>query len=173
MRPERHVSLVGLSGTGKSTVAPLLAGLLDAAWVDLDALVVDSAGVSVQDLFDNVGESGFRAHELEALRSAIKGPPCVIATGGGVVTNEESARLLEQGSTVVWLRASLDTLLSRLGAQDEPRPLLGTDPRASMAEMEAHRAPMYRDLQDLTVDVDLLDPAAVAAEIASLLEEQE
>ena len=166
MTPSRHVCLVGLSGTGKSSVAPLLAGILDLGFVDLDDAVAQGAGRSVGELFELEGEQGFRELELDALRSALAGPDSVVATGGGVVTTPAATKLLAERATVAWLRASPDVILARLDAHDEGRPLLSGNAADRLASMAAERVPLYEAIADLVVDVDDLDPAEVARRIA-------
>jgi shikimate kinase len=169
VRPSRHVCLVGLSGTGKSSVAPLLAAILGLGAVDIDDAVARSAGLSVSELFDREGEQRFRELELDALGSALAGPDSVIATGGGVVTTPAATELLEERATVAWLRARPDVLLARLAAHDEDRPLLSGDAAGRLASMAAERAPLYAAVADLVVDVDDLDPSEVAEHIAARL----
>lgn len=167
--------LVGLPGTGKSTVAPLLASALDRAAVDLDSAIEQHAGCSVSDLFASMGEIGFRDLELAALRSSLTGPPVVLATGGGVVTTSEAHREL-QGCCVAWLRARTETLVDRLSAVGDSgaaRPLLGTqDPatlRLRIQELVLARSDLYEKVADVVVDVDDLTPEEVARAILGLL----
>ena len=169
MRSTDHVCLVGLSGTGKSTVAGPLAKLLGSEPVDLDTEVCRRAGLDVAQLFAEIGEPGFRQMELEALGKALEGPRAVIATGGGIVMTQAAATLLAERATVVWLRAAPEVLLDRLGGPGEERPLLTGDPRGGLEAMAELRDPIYESLADITVDVAELDPQTVADRVASAL----
>ena len=173
-----HLVLVGLPGTGKSTVAPLLAAALDRGVIDLDSLIEQQAGCSVPQLFASVGEVGFRDHELAALHLSLAGPPVVLATGGGIVTTPEARREL-RGSSVVWLRARTDTLVERLstvGDAGVARPLLDTQGPAALKsrieELSLDRTDLYQAVADVVVDVDDHTPTEVAQAIIVLLDEE-
>lgn len=166
--------LVGMPGTGKSTVAPVLAAALGRDAIDLDSLVERKAGCSVSELFDSVGEVGFRELEREALVASIAGPPIVLAAGGGVVTREE-ARSELRGCSVAWLRARPETLaerLSRVADGGAERPLLATDdPQVLSGRIEAllaEREALYEEVADVVVDVDDRTPEQVAQAILVL-----
>lgn len=175
--PVGHLALVGLPGTGKSTVAPFLAAALDRDAIDLDSVIEQEAGRSVPELFASVGEAGFRDHELAALRTSLTGPPVVLGTGGGVVTTSEARREL-QGCSVAWLRARTDTLVERLSAVGDPgaaRPLLDTAGPAALhlriEELSLERSDLYEEVADVVVDVDGHTPTEVAQAILVLLNE--
>jgi shikimate kinase len=172
-----HLVLVGLPGTGKSTVAPLLATVLDRGAIDLDSVVEQHAGCSVPDLFASVGEVGFRDLERKALTDTLRGDPVVLATGGGVVTTSEARREL-QGCWVAWLRARTDTLVERLSGVGDPgvsRPLLDTEGPAALRlrieELSLERSDLYEEVADVVVDVDDCTPTEVAQAILVELNE--
>ncbi|MGI9577039.1 MAG: shikimate kinase [Microthrixaceae bacterium] len=166
MKPSRHISLVGLSGTGKSSVAPIVAERTGREVADIDAMVEKTSGRTVQAIFSEDGEQRFRELETAELRVALGVRPTVIATGGGIVTAAESATLLGAQSTVVWLRADPSVLLDRLRNDAEPRPLLEGDPASQLESMARRRYPAYESLADVVVDVDDLALADVADRVA-------
>lgn len=165
----RHVALVGPSGTGKSTVAPLLAERLGFASVDIDRLVEQRRGTSVGDVFRAEGEEGFRRVESELLHEALAGPPVVVATGGGIVTTEANRRLLREQCHVVWLRADPEVLLARLSGTEEERPLLGDDPATTLRRLAQEREAAYREVSGLELEVAGAEPAEVADRIVTWL----
>jgi shikimate kinase len=168
--PVLHIALVGLSGSGKSTVAPLLASRLGGRLpVDLDRVVERRFGRTVARIFADEGERAFRDAESEALRDALVGPPAVIATGGGIVLDADNRRLLGEGARVVWLRAQPSLLQQRLQDSDENRPLLDGDAGFALARLSEERAALYAQVADLTVDVDGVDPLDLAHELADAL----
>ncbi|MFV0316316.1 MAG: shikimate kinase [Microthrixaceae bacterium] len=169
MNTSRPVVLVGLPGSGKSTVAPLLADRLRIGVVDLDELIAQRSGSSVESIFARVGEPGFRLEEVAALEAALAGAPSVIATGGGVVTTA-GARSLLAGFPVVWLRATAQTLVSRLTTDATVRPLLagsrgGDDLVAVLEGLMGERERYYTEVASVVVDVDDLDGQAVSERV--------
>lgn len=157
---------MGLSGTGKSTVAPLLAARLGVGVVDLDRVVEAAAGMTVAELFESSGEPAFREFEAEELARALAGPPAVVATGGGAVLRPGNRELLARRCRVVWLRARPEELTRRLAGTDEARPLLAEDPVVTLRRLAAEREAAYREVADLVVDVDGLGPDGVVDRIA-------
>jgi shikimate kinase len=152
--------LVGMMGSGKSTVGRQLAGRLGWAFRDSDAMVEASTGSTAAELFATRGEDGFRAEESRVLVEALEGAgPVVVAAAGGAVLAPANRALLA-AHTVVWLRADPATLAARVGDGDG-RPLLEADPAGTLVGLDAVRRPLYEEVADVVVDVDALDPATV------------
>jgi shikimate kinase len=157
-----------MMGAGKSAVGRALAARLERGFVDSDVEIEKAAGASVREIFEREGEQGFRARERAAI-DALAGQPLVVALGGGAIAQPGAPEKLAQTGTVVWLRASPDTLAGRIG-DAETRPLLrGLDPAARtarLAELLAARAPAYASAR-IAVDTDRL---AVAGVVDAVLE---
>lgn len=150
----RHVVLVGLMGSGKSSVGRHLAETLGRPFVDTDLEVEKAEGRTITDIFRTSGEEAFRDAE-EAILDRVLGEDreSVVATGGGVVLREANRSRLHN-HCVVWLRAETDTLVERVERSRHERPLLGDDPRSRLESLAAERARLYLDVSDVAVDVD-------------------
>ena len=154
----RSLALVGLSGTGKSTMGRVLSSALGWPLLDTDALIVGAQGRPVAAIFADLGESHFRDLESAALNTALANPPAVVATGGGIILRPENRTLLRQRATVIWLDAPDAVILARLAAHDEGRPLLAATPAARLATLRAARAEIYRAVADSVLDTSDLSP---------------
>ncbi len=154
---ERPIWLIGMMGSGKTTVAPLVAAALGRDWLDADTAIEDRTGRTIAELFDE-SEIRFRAAEVDAIR-ALAAADAVIATGGGAVMTE-AAEIMSGSGVVVWLRTATKTLAGRVG-DGSNRPLL-TEGVAALALIERERREHYSSLADVVVDTDNLTPAEVA-----------
>jgi shikimate kinase len=152
-----HVVLVGLMGSGKSTVGRRLAGRLDRPFVDADAVLEEVAHRSIAEIFEQDGEAGFRDLEAATFGDLVDtSTPSVIAGGGGLVLRAENrARLREPDVTVVYLLASPAFLARRVKPKPH-RPLLQGDdpPRQVLTRLHTERAPWYDEVADITVSVE-------------------
>jgi shikimate kinase len=150
-RDRRSIALVGLMGSGKSTVGARLAAVLKRRFVDADAEIEAASNMTVWEIFETYGEAEFRALERRVISRLLTDGPVVLATGGGAFMDETTRALMKQSTISVWLRADLDVLMKRVGKRGA-RPLLDTDdPRAVMAELMERRYPVYAEA-DLVVD---------------------
>ena len=149
----KNIYLVGLMGVGKSTVGKKLASRLGVSFVDCDQELERRTGVTVSTIFDIEGESGFRKRESCLLEELSEQNIGIIATGGGVVTQEPNCRLLKEKGGVIYLNATVDLLWSRL-RYCKNRPLLETEnPREVLQALHRKRDPLYRDVATLVVDI--------------------
>ena len=163
----RHVILVGLPGSGKTTVGRLVAAALGARFVDLDEAIERRAGKSVPRIFAEDGEAAFRALETEVGYAALAGPPAVVAPGGGFLVGEENRGLARASGLVVYLETDPREAVRRLGAA-AGRPLLeGGDPETKMALLLDARGPLY-DESECTVHTTAVAADDVARSVASL-----
>lgn len=152
---DQHLVLVGLMGSGKSTVARIVGERLGRPVVDSDAVIEARTGRTVREIFVEDGEPAFRALETEVLLEALADPrPSVIAAAGGVVLADENRRALRSSSArVVWLCADPSTLLERVRGAAH-RPLLDDDAEGTLRAMRELREPLYREVADAIVLVD-------------------
>jgi shikimate kinase len=165
----RRIILIGLSGTGKSTVGRLVARRLGWMSGDTDDQIVSLDGREIAQIFRDEGEDYFRKIERQAVLQLSKGDNWVVATGGGAILDPVNRGRLWRDSFVVYLETGVDTLLDRIvhgnPARAAARPLIaGDDPRARIASLHAERAPLYA-LADWTVRTDTLAKHQVAEQI--------
>lgn len=167
---KRSVALIGMPGCGKTNVGQALAARLRLSWLDIDTEIEKRERLSVSEIFARRGEAYFRARECEAVRRSVA-QPAVISCGGGTVLREENARLLKSRCVVVYLCASVQTLLSRVHG-GEGRPLLKGDARNKLETLFAERAGVYENTADYTLYTDGKEIDEVADSICKLLAEQ-
>lgn len=142
-RDTMNILLVGMPGSGKSTVGRILAEKLGRAFYDADEELVKRWGVSIPEIFAAEGEKGFRLKETETLSELTKLSGCVISAGGGAVTVKENLDLMRQNSVIVWLRRDISLL------PVEGRPISQTN---SLEALYAKRKPMYEAAADVRID---------------------
>lgn len=168
---KRHLVLVGLMGAGKSTVGVRCGERLGRAFVDTDDLIVNEAGMAVDEIFRTAGEERFRELERQAIADACASPvPLVIATGGGAIVDADNRRRLRETGVVVWLHAPTDVLVSRVG-NDSGRPLLAGDPHGALARLGAARQDAYSAAADRIIETEGHDLDAVADAVLAVFEE--
>jgi shikimate kinase/3-dehydroquinate synthase len=145
----------------------MLANAMGRRFVDLDAEVEEASGCSVRQLVSDAGEPEFRRREAEALDRVLgEDVPVVLATGGGAVLEASSRQLLRDVPVVVWLRASVDTLVDRVGGHGAAtRPLLDDGPAEVLARLSGERDGLYREVADLEVDTTMDDADGVTASV--------
>lgn len=155
-----HVVLVGMMGTGKSTVGALLADRLGRHFYDSDAVIVDRAGCSIPEIFSRDGEAGFRSEEAKVISDLLSGSvPAVVALGGGAVVDPATrARLADE--LVVWLVADHDELASRLD-DGAGRPMLADDVADNVERLSRDRDPLYAEVARIVVDTTAMTPDTV------------
>lgn len=154
---------------GKSAVGRNLAKRLHRRFVDLDRLIEKREGLKVREIFEQKGEPYFRELEKQTLAELLQQPGHVIATGGGVVMDEENLRLLKDKTLLVCLSASTDTILSRVG-NGTKRPLLkGPNRRERIEELLSIRADKYAQAH-VTVDTSELTLEQVVDRIVAAVE---
>jgi len=164
--PSRIV-LIGMMGAGKSVVGGVVASRLIWPHLDSDLQIERKTGQTVAQIFASHGEAAFRAQEAQALASAVCGEgPLVVSVAGGAVLSADNRRLLSRAGLVVWLRAELATLATRVVGGDH-RPLLEGDRLERLTLLYGERRPHYQQLADVVIDVDHLNPDEVADQVVT------
>jgi len=146
------IILVGMMGAGKTTIGKSLANYLGKTFIDSDHEIQKRTGVKIPVIFEIEGETGFRKREADMLHELLEINNIVLATGGGIILNEENRNLLKQKGTIVYLRATVNDLWHRT-RHDKNRPLLQTiDLKTKLAELFDQRDPIYHELAHIVVE---------------------
>ncbi len=165
-----NIFLVGLMGSGKTTIGRALAKRLNKRFVDADHEIEARTGASIPLIFEIEGEASFRQREADVIRDLTAQEGIVLATGGGAVLNENSRQLLKERGIVVYLRASVSSILQRT-SHDRNRPLLQTaDPKARIEALSQQRGPLYQEVAHITVETGRPNVQSVVQNILAQLE---
>ncbi len=140
---DKSVILVGMMGAGKTSVGKRLAVALGLPFRDADREIEEAAGCTVNEIFERLGEPGFREGERKVIARLLGNPPHVLATGGGAFIDPETRASIKERAISVWLKADLNLLLDRVSRKDT-RPLLhNTDPREALEKLLKDREHVY------------------------------
>jgi len=157
MAPPRHLWLLGLSGSGKSTIGPRLARALALPWVDTDSEITRASGKSIPEIFQQEGEDSFREKESAVLAKLAAGPASVISCGGGIVLREANRQTMASTGLRIYLQADPATLARRIRSSQD-RPLLsGKSPEETLSSQLVQRGPWYQE-SEIQIDVSCLTP---------------
>ena len=179
------ISLTGFMGCGKSSVGRRLSELLCCRFMDLDSVIEERTGRSIPEIFASDGEAAFRDIEKNTLKDVLlvamdncyaplkthlTPDTLVLSLGGGTVMTPECADLIHEKTTCIYLKASLETLVSHLESQTSDRPLLsGTNLRDRISELMALRSSTYEKTAHVIIDTDGKTVDCIAEEILSHL----
>lgn len=169
-----HVILIGFMGCGKSTVGYRLSYKLKRCLLDTDQLIEQREHMSISEMFAQKGEAYFRLKETECLRSLSKELGSrIVSLGGGTPIREENRAIIKETGIVVYLKASPETIYSRV-KHDTRRPLLQCEnPKARIEEMLKERGPIYESIADIVVEVDGKHIKQVVQEVAKAVTDYE
>lgn len=165
-----NIVLIGMRGSGKTTVARKLAAKLGIEQVDLDEIMAERLALSTPEIVQKHGWEYFRDQEATIAGEASKSDNCLISTGGGVVLKPGNVAALKQNGVVILLRASADALVKRLGNASDRPPLTGAKSlQAEVKQVLRERQSLYESAADIIIDTDKLTPAQVADRIIARL----
>jgi shikimate kinase / 3-dehydroquinate synthase len=168
-----NIFLVGLMGSGKTTVGRALAKKLNRRFIDSDHEIEARTGVSIPVIFELEGEQSFRQREADVIRELTALDDIVLATGGGAILNPASREYLKSRGTVIYLQASVNQILQRT-SHDRNRPLLQTaDPRARIEELARQREPYYREVAHIVVETGRPNVQSLLNTILAQLEKRD
>jgi len=164
----RSIVLVGMMGSGKSSIGRRLATRLAIPFVDADSEIEEAAGMTIAEIFERHGEPYFRAGEARVIARLLDHGPQVLATGGGAFMNRDTRAAIRAKGVSVWLKAELEVLLKRIKRRGD-RPLLKTDdPAATLTALIGQRYPVYAEADLTVLSRDVPHDAIVDEIVASL-----
>ena len=170
MNGPAHVALVGLPGSGKSTIGRHLARRLGRPFIDTDQVIEQRVGLSIREFFEREGEESFRDLEQSVIDELTLGEPCVLSTGGGAVLRPANRQHLKQRTQTVYLHSAPEEVFRRL-QHDRNRPLLQVpDPLARLRELYSLRDPLYRESARFVVETGRPSVAALVNMVVMQLE---
>jgi len=171
----KHIALVGMMGSGKSTVAPLVAARLMRPVIEVDALIEEQEEMPIGEIFIAKGEAYFRRVESELIARLLTQTPAVLSLGGGAFQWEATRELLLKKSVVFYLSATHEVLAARLQSTTAQRPLLnipGVNWQETIRDMLARRGAYY-GLAHYRIETDNYAPEDVAKSILMMREAYE
>ncbi len=162
-----NIVLIGMRGSGKSTVGKLLAQKLHKDFRELDAEVEELEGMTIKEMVEKHGWDYFRDRETEVVRNVAANDDAVISTGGGVVIRPANIPLLRKNGVCIYLRTPLHVLLQRIGGEASKLPRLTNETSVAeeMSKVMEGRAPMYEQAADEIVDTEFHKTEQVIEEI--------
>ncbi|PXF56878.1 MAG: shikimate kinase [Deltaproteobacteria bacterium] len=165
-----NIVLIGYRGTGKSVVGELLAARLRMQRIGMDAKIVKRAGMSIPEIVEKYGWQKFRDIESEEARKLAGLDNVVIDTGGGVIERPENIEALQTNSCIFWLKASVDTIVSRIqGDSERPALTAGKTFTEEVTEVLERRLPKYKSAAQYEIDTDDLTLEQVVDRVIEIL----
>ena len=169
MNENKNIILVGLMGSGKTTIGKQLSKSMKREFLDTDHAIEEKTGVDVSTIFELEGEEGFRSREHNFLKDLKDSQKLVIATGGGIVINIENRDLLKKLGCVVYLRSNIKNLVSRL-KDDKTRPLIqSVNLSQKINDLFKERDPLYSAVADYIIETNNKKINDIKKEILELL----
>ncbi len=168
-----NISLIGMMGSGKSTIGKLLADKIKGyMFIDTDEEIVKTEKKTINEIFDQIGERGFREIESKILKKILTNDNQIIATGGGLITKKENLELLKKRSYIIYLSANNNILYERL-KNNQDRPLLNTtDIKQKIDKLLNQRIPLYNQANK-EISTNKKDPELIVNEIINELKRNE
>ena len=164
-----NIALIGYRGTGKSVVGKLVSERLQMKCIAMDSRIVEKAGMSIPDIVENHGWTTFRDMESEVARELAELDDIIIDTGGGVIERPENIDVLQANSCIIWLKASVGAIVSRIQGGTERPSLTGEKSfTEEVAEVLERRTPKYRSAAQYEIDTEQLTPEQVADRIIQI-----
>ncbi len=168
----KNIVLIGMRGSGKSSVGAILADHFNRELISMDALIVYEAGITIPDIIKKYGWNRFREIEANVCQRLAHIKGIVNSTGGGVVLNPENVRTLRETGILFWLSVSIENILKRIGYDPNRPSLTGFDSvKADIAATYKERAKLYQDAAHYVVDTNNKSRQQIAADIVTVFQQ--
>lgn len=165
------IVLIGYRGTGKSEVGKILAAKQKTVCISMDARIVEKVGMSIPEFVKANGWPKFRDTETIIAKELAVQDNIVVDCGGGVIERWENIEALEANSVIIWLKASVETIVKRIqGGTDRPSLTTGKSFTDEVAEVLERRTPLYQKAAHLEIDTDHLAPEAIADQVLGFIQ---
>lgn len=166
---EKNIVLIGFMGSGKTSVGKKLSMDLKREFIDTDDFIEKREGMTINEIFDIKGEEYFRVQERELCLRFAKPKSKIIATGGGIIKNDDNVRNLKKGGTIIYLKSTPEKIAHNLRF-DNTRPLLaGGNKEEKIKKLMSERESLYYRCADITIDVSNINIEATIKEIGNAL----
>ena len=151
MKKYKNIYLIGLMGSGKTTLGKILSKKLDKIFYDSDQVIEEKLGVDVPMIFEYEGEAGFRKREKDSLKELVSKKNIVLATGGGIILSKSNRDLLSENGIVIYLKSNQKDLIKRM-KNDKSRPLLKNgNIEEIIKKLCKEREPLYEEIADFEI----------------------
>jgi len=151
MKKYKNIYLIGLMGSGKTTLGKILSKKLDKDFYDSDQVIEEKLGVNVPMIFEYEGEAGFREREKDSLKQLVGKKNIVLATGGGIILSKSNRDLLSENGIVIYLKSNQKDLIKRM-KNDKTRPLLKNgNIEEIIKKLCKEREPLYEEIADFEI----------------------
>tara|TARA_Y100000588_G_C13804042_1_gene732137 strand:- start:100 stop:612 length:513 start_codon:yes stop_codon:yes gene_type:complete len=167
----KNIYLIGMMGSGKSTIGKKLSDAIDIPLLDMDIELEKIMEMKIDTIFNEYGENRFRMIESSFFSEITKKNIFVYATGGGIILNKSNQKILMQKGTTIFLDCSLDVLYSRLKNNINSRPILKNDFEKKINEIYNERYDIYKSCSDFIQDTSSLTPNKIVDHIINYLNE--
>ncbi|HHV38574.1 MAG TPA: shikimate kinase [Tepidimicrobium sp.] len=153
----KNIVLIGMSGSGKTSVGKFISNILNMEFIDTDQMLITKSGMDISHIFNRYGEDYFRAMERRLIKDISSRTQQVISTGGGIVLSEDNIRLLRKNGMIFFLKGTINTLVKNLKSSGlDHRPLLAGDDELAVqvGRLYKNRRNLYLDSADIIVSID-------------------
>jgi len=165
-----NIILIGMRGSGKSTIGKILSKKTNKTFYDLDKLLVQKIGISIPEIIKKYDWEYFRDKESEIVEEISKETNAIIATGGGIVLRQKNIDILKKNGKFIYMKTSIDTMIKRIG-DNKNRPSLTNKKflREELEEVLPQRKNLYESTADVTITTDNKTPKSIADEVITIL----